>query len=496
MAKTIQERLKGIFAIEDAQQAVEVKETIAVIDFKMVGFSLAGKDYGIDIMNVKEIAKAGQFTYVPNTLPFVLGVYNLRGDIIPILDLRLFFNIPVSADESKKMQNLLILTVGEQTFGVVVDKIDKVVGVSRSKIQPPHPLFGDINIKYISGVVEADRHLYVLLDIARIFNSRMGDEEREKLHTMQTFHKRATEALVRQEPKVLQNGERATASKVSSTKKSSDVPNAEDVTEELLLHEIQASEIPEEETENAELNFVIDSLRTYRKFVVTDVNRSWIEKRFEEWKKERGENKAQLQNAVDADAFLKPFWSRCSDAWWSKEYADTVFKALPDNSAKQIYVWNPGCGKGLESYSLACVMKKKYSATHIRIYAQDIDLLNVSNAPLLSLPDEFVHTWFEPFTAQKANGEYTFTKDIKDSIMFEYHDCQNTNALPTTDVIFARDVLSLLPESVQDSVIADFDEKLKGNGIIIVGDNEELPAASGFVEKQIGGLRVYTKKTN
>lgn len=72
-------------------------EQMIVVDFKMVTFSLAGKDYAIDIMRVKEIAKAGNFTYVPNTSPFVLGVYNLRGDIIPIIDLRIFFNIPVPA---------------------------------------------------------------------------------------------------------------------------------------------------------------------------------------------------------------------------------------------------------------------------------------------------------------------------------------------------------------------------------------------------------------
>ena len=98
-------------------------KTASIVDFKMVTFSLSGKDYAIDIMYVKEIAKAGRFTYVPNTLPFVLGVYNLRGDIIPILDLRLFFNIDVPERDDNKMENLLILTLGDQTFGVVVDKI-------------------------------------------------------------------------------------------------------------------------------------------------------------------------------------------------------------------------------------------------------------------------------------------------------------------------------------------------------------------------------------
>src|SRR5574344_1440881 len=150
----------------------EKKEDMSIIDFKMITFSLAGKDYAIDIMKVKEIAKAGRFTYVPNALPFVLGVYNLRGEIIPILDLRLFFNIEVPERIDNKLENLLILNVEDQKYGIVVDKIDKVIGVQKSTIQPPHPLFGDINIKYINGVVESNNRLYILLDVERIFSSK------------------------------------------------------------------------------------------------------------------------------------------------------------------------------------------------------------------------------------------------------------------------------------------------------------------------------------
>ena len=161
-----------LVATEVVAQLEEKKENAAIVDFKMVTFSLAEKDYSIDIMHVKEIAKAGRFTYVPNTLPFVLGVYNLRGEIIPILDLRIFFNIEVPPRDENKLENMLILQVEDQKFGVVVDKIDKVIGVQKSTIQPPHPLFGDINIKYIDGVVESNNRLYVLLDITRIFSSK------------------------------------------------------------------------------------------------------------------------------------------------------------------------------------------------------------------------------------------------------------------------------------------------------------------------------------
>ena len=122
---TIQDKLNILASTTEAavqslsqEELEEEKKNASVVDYKMVTFSLAGKDYTIDIMKVKEIAKAGNFTYVPNTLPFVLGVYNLRGEIIPIIDLRLFFNIEIPPHDSNVLENMLIVQVGEQFFGV------------------------------------------------------------------------------------------------------------------------------------------------------------------------------------------------------------------------------------------------------------------------------------------------------------------------------------------------------------------------------------------
>ncbi|MCQ2596761.1 MAG: chemotaxis protein CheW [Treponema sp.] len=442
-------------------QGINLKDT-TVVDFKMVTFSLAGKDYAIDIMHVKEIAKAGRFTYVPNTLPFVLGVYNLRGDIIPILDLRLFFNIDVPERDDNQLENLLILSIGDQTFGVVVDKIDKVVGVRKNSIQPPHPLFGDINIKYIYGVVEANSRLYVLLDITRIFGSKAAAEEAQVKKVQQPVVKNAGSAPV--------------SAAVKAQKAAA----------------VEAKPAPVQENKGeVDLHFLEEGLKTYKKFTVSDINRDWVKYRYSEWQKE---GKKLIQNETDADDFLKGFWSKHTDSWWSKEFADAVYQLLPDNNAKQIVVWNPGCGKGCESYSLACILAKRYPDAKIRIYAQDIDLLKVSNASLVSLPSELQGTWYDSFLAKKASGELTFNQSVKDSIMFEYHDCKNTNALPMVDVIFARDVLSLLDKEAQDFVTADFLEKMKGNAVAFVGENERLPVSLGFGENTIGTLTAYSKE--
>jgi len=467
-----------LVATQLAQQLEEKKENAALVDFKMVTFSLADKDYSIDIMHVKEIAKAGRFTFVPNTLPFVLGVYNLRGEIIPILDLRIFFNIEVPPREENKLENMLILQVEDQKFGVVVDKIDKVIGVQKSSIQPPHPLFGDINIKYIDGVVESNNRLYVLLDITRIFSSK---EAAEAPAPGANFEK--PQRIVRQPPKAAP----VPKTQAAAVAEGGIVKSPADIARGISGGDASA----EEDASSVDIKFISESLLTYKNFTVSSVNSSWIKHRYLEWSKETKKN--QLLNSDDADSFLKPFWSPFTNNWWSKEYADAVSKVLPDNAAKQIVVWNPGCGKGTETYSLACVLKKRYPDAKIRIYAQDIDLLNVSNAGLMSVPANLASDWYSPYLTKKANGEYTFSQEIKDSIMFEYHDCKHTNALPAVDVIFARDILSLLDEKAQESVVSDFIEKMKGNAVAIIGENEEMPDSFSFGENAVGTLVAYTK---
>ena len=459
--------------MELMQGTIEDKENVALVDYKMVTFSLAGKDYAIDIMQVKEIAKTGRFTYVPNTLPFVLGVYNLRGEIIPIIDLRLFFNIDIPERKDNSVENMLIVSVGDQLFGVVVDVIDKVVGIQRSSIQPPHPLFGDINIKYIYGVVECHNRLYILLDIERIFGAR--GNEKDTTVSLESVYVNTSKNLVANSAP--ENASSQSQVKEDSVKKESSKEDSQDT------NRIEQ-----------EFKFIVEELQNLKKFFVSNINDEWVKARFDQWVKTKGIDNAQLQSESDAEEFLKPFWSSCNGTWWTKEYADEVYKLLPDNSAKQIVVWNPGCGKGYETYSLACILKKRYPDSRIRIYAQDVDLLNVSNAPLISVPASYASDWYEPYLTQKVNGEYTFTQEIKDIIMFEYHDCANSNSLPMVDIVFARDLLSLLPVESQTIVVSDFEEKLKGNGIIILGNNESLGKGSSWGEKTGGSLTSVNKQ--
>ncbi|MBR5966417.1 MAG: chemotaxis protein CheW [Treponema sp.] len=467
----------------------EERESVALFDFRMAAFTLAGKDYAIDIMHVKEIVKASRFTYVPNTVPFVLGVYNLRGEIIPIIDLRKFFNIEVPPRKPDSVENLLIISLEDHVFGIVVDQIEGIVGIQKSSIQPPHPLFGDINIKFIYGIVEARDHLYVLLDIARIFGKESEADNR------------AAQAQNFEQPK------EESAAQGQETQKAAPAKNPDDDIDE------RSGDVPEKPAQAAaaapagqpaaaeqapvaddsDKKFVIDGLKEFKKFYVTELNKSWFDNRYSEWKESRGAA-VQFAAASDADEFLKPFWSSNTGVFWTKEYADAVYNILPDNAAKQVLVWNPGCGKGQEAFSLACVLKKRYPQSRIRIYAHETDLLNIANAPLITVSDAEAGGWLAPYVQKSVTGEYTFTQEIKDIIMFEYHDINNANALPMTDIIFARDVLSLIPPEGQKTVLTDFEEKLKGNGILFLGENESVGSGLSWGEKTQGSLTYYSKQ--
>lgn len=421
-------------------------ERVAIIDFKMVTFSLAGKDYAIDIMEVKEIAKAGRFTYVPNTSPFVLGVYNLRGDIIPIIDLRIFFNIPTKARESDAIENMIIITVDEQTFGIVVDVIDKVVGISKSTIQPPHPIFGDINIKYIHGVVENQGRLYILLDVARIFGSRA---------------------------------------------KEADSSDDQRIEEKLVL---ESAPVKAATSDELDISFIRDGLAALIKFYVTAVNEHWVSSRYREWRDLRASGDVQLKSEGDARQYIERFYSPESGTFWSDAYIDAVSAIIPPTQAKILTVWIVGCGKGYEAYSVAVLLKEKFPNTRIRIYANDSDLLAIANAPMLTMQESQITPKYKPHLVQGVGGVWTFNQAIKDMILFEYHDCTNQNAVPSMDIIMARDVISFLNPKQQTALIGDFTEKLKDNGIVILGQNEAMPKNSGWLRLVQGDVVAFSKE--
>lgn len=412
---------------------------VETIDFKMVAFSLAGKDYSIDIMKVREISKATRFTYVPNSLPYVKGVYNLRGDIISIIDLRTMFNLHSVNEDGDQTDEIIILRLDDYLIGVIVDSIDKVVGISSQTIQPPHPIFGDINIKFIQGVVEKDERLYIILDVESIF------------------------------------GQEADFSPLVPTEYTAVEQYSEDKAVEFNM------------------GFITETLCTFSKYNVTDINNRWVERRFEEWKKIKGSSSESLQlhSEQDSQEFLSGFYSTDTGQFWSEEYRNIIVSFLDKSLGGTIRVWNPGCGKGYETYSIAAILAEKFSDASIKIWANDKDLMSISNAPNM-VPDKQNLPKYMDKHIIEANDGFQFSQKIKDIILFEYHDITHPNTFPEVDIIIARDVLSFLGYSEQLHLITEFQDKLKPGGLLIIGQNEELVSDEWRIVKS-ANISAYRK---
>ena len=417
------------------------------IDFKMVTFTLAGKDYGIDIMKVKEISRATKFTFVPNAAPFVAGVYNLRGDIISVIDLRKFFNLPLADTESRAedaddqdADDMIILLLDNHVLAVVVDTIDKVVGISSETVQPPHPLFGDINIKYISGVAENEGRLYVVLDVERIFNSDDTDQN------------------------------------------SPDAPPKPPADETFTEH-----------SESPDIEFIEETLATFASFYVTELNRDWVHKRYVSWKETRKANKIQLADVQDAEAFLQSFASPFSGRFWSREYIEAIASFLDSSAKGNFHVWNPGCGSGHESYSAACMIRSHLPSVHLKLIAHDNDLIKISTAPGLSVDRSASVPPYDAFITEGPGGSQ-FSKDLKDSVLFEYHDITYDNTLPKLDLVVIRDTLSYLKSDSQESFFSLLEDRMKPGGLLVLGENE-VPMNIGMWRKvENSGVVAYKKK--
>jgi purine-binding chemotaxis protein CheW len=432
-----------------AEAPVAVKERSEKIDFKMVTFSLAGKEYGIDIMSANEIAKASRFTYVPNAEPFVRGVYNLRGEIISVIDMRIFFHLPAERKEEGSLESLLILRVEDHVFGIIVDAIDKVVGISSASIQPPHPIFGEINVRYIKGVVENGGKLYIILDVEKIFAP-----------------------AAKAEKDAVQEEIAAPASR--------EVPVAS-----------PAAPAVSGSSGDLSSSFVKENLATFRHFHVSGLNEAWFNHRFAEWKKSRPESDLQLHDEGDADAFIEGFWSPYTGQLWDADYIDAFTASLPDIESRNINVWNPGCGKGHETWSLACILKRRYPEARIKIWANDSDLLAISMAPNMVFPENLPE-YYADFMTKGRNG-LSFIQTIRDSIFFEFHDALNPSPLPPLDFVLCRDTLSFIEPAAQKRLIDDFSEKMKPAGMLVLGANEA--AGAGWTALGSGSLAAFRKES-
>jgi len=138
-------------------------------ELKVIVFALAGEQYGIEVDKVRTIERMMPITRVPKTPAFVKGVINLRGVVIPVIDLRGRFGLPET--EASETSRIIIVQVNDLEVGFIVDAANDVIDIDSDRIDSPPEVVGGIKAKYLRGVAKLDdNRLLIMLNLAEVLN--------------------------------------------------------------------------------------------------------------------------------------------------------------------------------------------------------------------------------------------------------------------------------------------------------------------------------------
>ena len=143
---------------------------------QLVTFNISNEEFGIDILKVQEIIRTMEITKVPRAPDFVEGVINLRGKVIPIIDLRKKFSMESRTHD--KQTRIVVVELQGMIVGFVVDGVSEVLRIQSSTVEPPPAVVSGIGSEYISGVGKLEDRLLILIDLEKLLSL----EERQGLH--------------------------------------------------------------------------------------------------------------------------------------------------------------------------------------------------------------------------------------------------------------------------------------------------------------------------
>lgn len=140
---------------------------------QLVTFEVANEEFAVDILRVHEINRMMDLTRVPQSPPEVEGVINLRGKIIPVVNLRRRFGFePAGRDEQSR---IIVVEVKDRVIGFIVDRVHEVLRINSNIVDPPPSMISTIDSDFIKGVGKLEDRLIILLDIERLFGAECLD---------------------------------------------------------------------------------------------------------------------------------------------------------------------------------------------------------------------------------------------------------------------------------------------------------------------------------
>ena len=166
--------------IQKATEAVKAAPTRGGETHQYLSFFLGGEEYATDILTVQEIKGWDTVTRVPYSPDYILGVINLRGSIVPVVDLRVRFSLEKAAFDAATVVIVVHVagTRGERIVGIVVDAVSDVYTVPSESIQPPPDVMGSVDHMFVVGLANMDNKLLIILDIERlVISSVLGDDK-------------------------------------------------------------------------------------------------------------------------------------------------------------------------------------------------------------------------------------------------------------------------------------------------------------------------------
>lgn len=136
---------------------------------QLISFTVGAEEYGLELLRVKEVIRMRQVTWLPKAPPSVKGIINLRGDVIPIVDLRERFGL--AAREQTAATRVIVVEVEGHMMGMVVDAASQVVRVPNDQFDPPPRAMGAATRDFITSVGKLDDRLVVMIDVNKIFST-------------------------------------------------------------------------------------------------------------------------------------------------------------------------------------------------------------------------------------------------------------------------------------------------------------------------------------
>lgn len=139
--------------------------------FQIVVFELAKETYGVAISDVYEIIRMVEVTKIPKTQHFLEGVINLRGRIIPVVDLRKRFGL--QSEEVEQLKRIVVVKIDDDTVGMVVDAVSEVLQIESSQVEGVSSLVSSqVDTEFISGIAKVDNRLIILLDLGKVLTTK------------------------------------------------------------------------------------------------------------------------------------------------------------------------------------------------------------------------------------------------------------------------------------------------------------------------------------